>query len=230
MPKETRTVTMTNDWAIWQLADSAFPSGGFAHSGGLEAAWQLGQIKDHQSLECFLGIYLQQSGKMALPYLLAVHRIPDEFEILDRRYDAFVKNHIARKASRAQGQAILVAAAKAFSIPRLTELRKSCGDSSCPLHLPTLFGLITRLLEIDATQTARLWLHTLLRDLISSAVRLGIIGTLRGQAIQRNMMTTNEQTLQRCLNLKTEQAAQTAPVMDVLQGTHDRLYSKLFQS
>jgi urease accessory protein len=221
---------MTNDWAIWQLADSAFPSGGFAHSGGLEAAWQLGEIQDSRSLENYLGSQLLQSGNMALPYLLAVHRGPDNFELLDQRHDAFVKNHIARKASCAQGQAILVVAAKAFSIPRLTELRKSCTDGDTPLHLPTVFGLITRLLEIDADQAARLWLHTLLRDLISSAVRLGIVGSLQGQAIQRNMTPASEKTLQRCLNLSVEQAAQTTPVIDLLQGTHDRLYSKLFQT
>ena len=28
----------------WQLADSAFPAGGFAHSSGLEAAWQQGEV------------------------------------------------------------------------------------------------------------------------------------------------------------------------------------------
>lgn len=29
---------MPSDWIAWQLCDSAFPAGAFAHSGGLEAA------------------------------------------------------------------------------------------------------------------------------------------------------------------------------------------------
>jgi urease accessory protein len=38
--------TPDEDWLLWQLADSAFPTGGFAHSGGLEAAWQHGEIRN----------------------------------------------------------------------------------------------------------------------------------------------------------------------------------------
>lgn len=32
-----------SDWIIWQMLDSGLPTGGFAHSFGLEAAVQLGQ-------------------------------------------------------------------------------------------------------------------------------------------------------------------------------------------
>src|SRR5438270_9320121 len=39
-----------SDWVIWQLVDSAFPGGGFAHSAGLEAALQLGEINGRAGL------------------------------------------------------------------------------------------------------------------------------------------------------------------------------------
>src|SRR5450432_522762 len=49
-----------HDWLLWQLADSAFPTGGFAHSGGLEAAWQHGEIRGAEDLASFLEAYMCQ--------------------------------------------------------------------------------------------------------------------------------------------------------------------------
>ena len=39
-----------------------------------------------------------------------------------------------------------------------------------------------------------------------------------------------EDVLIRCRNLKVEDIAQTAPLLEIWQGAQDRLYSRLFQS
>ena len=43
-----------SDWLAWQVVDSAFPTGAFAHSWGLEAAWQQGEVEDVAALRRFL--------------------------------------------------------------------------------------------------------------------------------------------------------------------------------
>ena len=43
-------MTRMSDWLTWQIVDSAFPTGVFAHSWGLEAAWQQGEVDDVDEL------------------------------------------------------------------------------------------------------------------------------------------------------------------------------------
>ena len=50
------------DWLAWQVVDSAFPTGVFAHSWGLEAAWQQGEVEGIGALQRFLEAVILQTG------------------------------------------------------------------------------------------------------------------------------------------------------------------------
>src|SRR5262245_42537081 len=101
-------------WLLWQLADSAFPAGSFGHSGGLETAWQLGEISARQDIESYLLASLQQISGVALPFALDAHREPARFPEFDRLNDIFLSNHVANRASRATGKCFLAAAEQSF--------------------------------------------------------------------------------------------------------------------
>ena len=88
------------DFLLWQLADSAFPTGGFAHSGGLEAAWQHDEVRTRSELASFLEAALQQMGWNALPLVRAAHAEPERLDELDELCEAFTSNHVANRASR----------------------------------------------------------------------------------------------------------------------------------
>ena len=216
------------NWVVWQLVDSAFPSGGFAHSGGLEAAWQHGAVGGGASLVEFIAANLTSVGRSQLAFVAAAHRQPEELSRLDRLCDAFLNNHVANRASRRQGQALLASAESAFRSQALTELRALAGGRAG--HFAPAFGAVTRSVGIGLEESLRLFLFVTLRGLISSAVRLGVVGPLEGQAIQHRLSSIAEGIAQRCGTTPLEDVAQTAPVIDVLSATHDRLYSRLFQS
>src|SRR5258706_1083350 len=105
----SETVPQVPDLLLWQLADSAFPTGGFAHSAGLEAAWQHGEVRNSGELVSLLEANLRQLGHAALPFVTTAHAVPGRLAELDQFCEAFTTNHVANRASRAQGRALLSA-------------------------------------------------------------------------------------------------------------------------
>ncbi len=219
-----------NEWLVWQLADGAFPSGGFVHSGGLEAAWRWGQLGDAQRLGEFLETQLVQVAESMVPLVRAVHLEPSRLIELDRLCHAMLSNHVANRASLAQGKALVVAAERAFGMPPLGELGRKVRSNAIESHLAPLFGAMTAALGLDAETTVRLFLYINARGLLSSAVRLNIVGPLEAQVIQFQLGPFVEGLVRRRSHLRPEDAAQTAPLLELLQTTHDRIYSRLFQS
>jgi urease accessory protein len=219
-----------SDWLVWQLADAAFPSGGFVHSGGLEAAWRWGQFADVRRLSDFLETQLVQVAESMAPLVRAVHVEPARLIEIDRLCHALLSNHVANRASLAQGKALVVAAERAFGLAPLFELGRQVRGRAIEGHLAPLFGAMTAALELDTETAVRLFLYINARGLLSSAVRLNIVGPLEAQAIQFQFGPFVERLATRRSHLRPEDAAQTAPALELLHITHDRIYSRLFQS
>ena len=216
-----------SDWVTWQLADSAFPAGGFAHSSGLEAAWQAGEVGDADSLRQFALDSIVQAAHAALPLVNAAYADPDRIEALDALCDAFLSNAVANRASRAQGRAWLAACASAWPCAALRALEER-PQLAC--HLAPMFGAATRAIGCPHQIAQKLCLQLAVRGVFAAAVRLGIVGPYAAQRLQAGCAGDLDRALERCAELTEQDVAQTAPRIDLRQATHDRLYSRLFQS
>lgn len=221
--------TRQTQWILWQLVDSAFPSGGFAHSNGLESAWQQGTIPDIDSLVSFLKTSLTGLCKSQLPFAFAAHQNPQSLTELDCALDIFLSNHISNRASRRQGHAFITAANKIFSLQELDHLFHQIQDGQAG-HFTVCFAVTTRTLKLDSVQMAEVFLFIALKNYLSAAVRLGIVGPLYSQSILFRLSPLLEKMILEHSHSNFQNAVQTAPVLDILQGTQDRLYSRLFQS
>ena len=219
-----------NQWLLWQLADSAFPTGGFAHSGGLEAARQHGEVNGGDSLQEYLRVSLTQLAHASLPFVHAVFADVRPFRDVDARCDAFLSNHVANRASRVQGQAFLASVERTFGLDELKAFRHEQLAQNSPGHFAPVFGMVARLLALEAVTAARLFVFSQLRGAISAAVRLNIVGPGEAQVIQHRLTDAAEAAARRLGEVALDDAAQTTPLLDLWQGTQDRLYSRLFQS
>ncbi|PTL81315.1 urease accessory protein UreF [Vitiosangium sp. GDMCC 1.1324] len=216
-------------WRVLQLADSGFPTGGFAHSGGLEAAVQQGEVRGREGLARFVRELLWQTGHGALPLLSEAWRTPSSLEALDARAEAFFTNHVANRASRTQGRAFLDTCARIFPGP-VGPLRQAAREAGVRYHHAPLFGAVLRALDVELSDAQQLLLSLTLRGSLSAAVRMGIVGTHESHQLQHQCAPLLDEVLESCAGLGLESLAQTSPLMDLLGSTHDRLYSRLFLS
>ena len=217
-------------WLSWQLADSGFPTGAFAHSGGLEAATQHGLIPDEVALERWLLWSVEHQLHTNMGYVLAAHRNPERLLELDAHAETTHLNPVAHRASVAQGNGLIGAAAAAFPDSACPTDKRALRAAASPGHFSPIFGAITARLGLQRQRTQQLFVFCLLRDGCSAAVRLGRCGPM---AAQRILASLSEPALAMADEHASDDEASicgSGVLVDVLSASHDQLYSRLFQS
>jgi urease accessory protein len=217
-----------DDWLVLQLADSTFPSGGFAHSGGLEAAAGAGALDDEGALERWLHDALWQSGHTSVPFVASAHAAPERLGELDRAHDAALRNRVLNAASRSQGRAHLAACLRSLGSERLVALAAEARRG--PQHLAPVYGASLALLGLTREASVRLYLHGVVRGLVTAAVRLSLVGPAEGQRLHAALAHTLAAVANRCSDLDVSTQTQTAPLHDLLAGGHELNDARLFAS
>ncbi|QSZ35488.1 hypothetical protein DSL72_008358 [Monilinia vaccinii-corymbosi] len=239
------------------LSDSALPLGSFAFSSGLES--YLAHTKPKSSFLDFLTFSLSSYASTTLPFVLAAHRNPRDLVDLDDAQDASIMCTVGRRASIAQGRALLSIWDRSFSAalsPGLSDTTSMAGvvalkefslllksTSSAPkntngeippvsAHLAPLFGVIASTVDMGLKQTAYVFMLSHVKALLSAAVRASMFGPYHAQKVlaSREVQIGIKVAIEKEWNTKVEDAGQSVPVMDLWIGRHEMLYSRIFNS
>ncbi|KAK3039221.1 hypothetical protein RJ639_027925 [Escallonia herrerae] len=177
---------------------------------------------------------LHPSYSLLLPFIYAATMSPDmqTWHKLNRILDATLTNEVGRKASITQGSALIRVAAAVFTeVPSLKMMRDmSLGAGAVSFHHAPIFGLVCGLLGFDSGTSQRAYMFVTLRDVISAATRLNVVGPLGAAVLQHQVALVAEDLSNKWMNRAVEEACQTTPLLDTVQGCHGYLFSRLFCS
>ncbi|KAL2760771.1 hypothetical protein ACRALDRAFT_2096295 [Sodiomyces alcalophilus JCM 7366] len=226
------------------LSDSALPLGSFAFSSGLES-YLAHTPRNRASFSAFLPESLSSYASTTLPFVLAAHRDPSAVAELDDILDAAIICTVGRRASIAQGRALVSVWERSFASslpeeavetlrPYVTLLRLDSKDLPPPVsaHLGPVLGAVSRLVGLTMHQTAYVFMLSHVKALVSAAVRASVFGPYQAQKVlgsadvQKMIVTV----IEREWSTPVEEAGQTMPMMDLWIGRHELLYSRIFNS
>jgi urease accessory protein len=178
---------------ILQHSDSAFPSGSFAFSNGIEGLAAMNAPLDRAGLHNVVTMILQHRWATSDRVAIArAHRAGDDFEELaavDQAVEAATLAEPLRSGSKRNGNALLAAHAR-LGTPGAGEFRAEITAEKLHGHLPVVQGFLWRAHDISEKDAMSISGYTAASGLIAAAVRLGRIGAVEAQAVLTALLPT----------------------------------------
>jgi urease accessory protein len=218
--------------ALLLLADGRFPSGGYAHSGGLEPTVASGRVHDLRTLEDFLIGRARTTGAVAAAFASIACRAVLNADIslleeLEVELDARMPSPAQRATSRQLGRQLL----RVLGAIRPDPVLERLGVAP---HQPIVLGAGAATLGLRPRDAASAAVHESVAGPAAAAVRLLSLDPFRTHAILARLTATLDQIADDALVASRGAVdalpAMATPLLDVAAETHAVTDRRLFAS
>jgi urease accessory protein len=215
--------------AIW--FSPMFPVGAFAYSHGLEWAHEAGDIGDAKDLRDWLTTLVQRGALhndaivLGEAYGAALQEDAQRLAEINELALAMATSRERRLETATQGNAFLLAIKKSWPCENL-----DLPDASEDVAYPVAVALATAGHNLPLDATLDMFCLGFVSNLVSAAIRLGIIGQTDGQRVLAALVPIIRETARERAGNDLDDLGGSAFRSDLASLCHETQYTRLFRS
>lgn len=218
------------------FVDGTYPSGGFAHSFGLETAVSEGRITSPDDLVGYVTHLLREGVGRGDAVALAVsHRAAldgdlDTVRAADQRLDALKAAREGRDGSRLVGRRYLEGGAERVPSSQAAAYWARVQTGNAPGHAAVALGVVLAACGWSRVDAVAAGLYQSASGWVSAAVRLCPIGQREGQRALHALLPLIGEIARRAADTTLDSMRPCTPLHDIRAMRHARQRVRLFRS
>ena len=220
---------------LLQWMDSAFPTGAFAHSGGLETYAQADAVRTARDLAALIAVKLENAAHTDL---IVVHSAMSAYAKADFAQIAYLDSLCAaskpaketRDASEKIGRRMLASVLNVQPDARLSEYRARIERGECSGNHAVAHGLACAALGLDARSALLAFGYGLAANQTAASLKLISIGQTQAQAVLGACGSAIAEVVEAALGRTLDDFGGFAPGLDIRAMQHEGLFQRLFIS
>lgn len=220
---------------LLQITDSAFPTGAFAHSGGLETYAQLGLVRDAADLAKIIAVRLEAAvctDMLVIRTAVTAHIEHDTAQIhsLDSLCSASKLVRETRESSQKIGRRMLASVLNLLDDPVLQHYQTEVTAGRCMGHHAVTHGLACAALGIEPRAALLAFGYALAANQTAASLKLMRIGQTQAQAVLAASGAAVEAAAGAALARTLDDFGSFTPALDIRSIQHEHLFRRLYIS
>lgn len=236
-PSNIRDIS-TNPWLLHllQIHDSAFPTGSFAHSFGMETYIQENVIRNEEDLKEFCNMYIRynlaSTDAIIVKEAYDLARKGDKQGLihLEKICHAIKLSPETRKGSAMMGRQFLHTVYPLSDEELLTFWYQKLKSKEIKGHYPIVYGIYTAMLGVNAKISIETFLYSSITALVQNAVRAVPLGQMSGVKTTFSLLPVIQETARHIMTLNLDDLDNNSIALEIASMKHEFLHSRLFIS